>query len=277
MASPASSVPAGDASSDRRGGRRARRRARAGRPTTACGSRPAPFGPWETNAYLVWDGRSPDALVLDPGMGAAAAAHGARRRERPAPPPDRELARAHRPHLRRRPADRGVGRAAGDPPGRCLSARRPQQLRLRDEAGDSDARPASRASRSASATSSSTCCTRRATRRDRSASTRSAIGTAPGRRRPLRRHLRSDRSPRRQRRADGRLAARLARERCRPTSACFRDTAPETTIGRELPWLRPDRRGRQAPRSGLSSPASGSASRRSLGMSGSGPRLRCEW
>ncbi|MGH2402451.1 MAG: MBL fold metallo-hydrolase [Candidatus Limnocylindria bacterium] len=30
-----------------------------------------PFGPWETNAYLVWDGRSEDALVLDPGMGAA--------------------------------------------------------------------------------------------------------------------------------------------------------------------------------------------------------------
>ena len=29
------------------------------------------FGPWSTNAYLVWDGRSPDALVLDPGMGAA--------------------------------------------------------------------------------------------------------------------------------------------------------------------------------------------------------------
>jgi glyoxylase-like metal-dependent hydrolase (beta-lactamase superfamily II) len=31
------------------------------------------FGPWVTNAYLVWDGRSPDALVLDPGMGAAPA------------------------------------------------------------------------------------------------------------------------------------------------------------------------------------------------------------
>lgn len=31
----------------------------------------APFGPWETNAYLVWDGISPDALVVDPGMGAA--------------------------------------------------------------------------------------------------------------------------------------------------------------------------------------------------------------
>ena len=30
------------------------------------------FGPWETNAFLVWDGRSPDALVVDPGMGAAA-------------------------------------------------------------------------------------------------------------------------------------------------------------------------------------------------------------
>ena len=30
------------------------------------------FGPWQANAYLVWDGRSPDALVLDPGMGAAA-------------------------------------------------------------------------------------------------------------------------------------------------------------------------------------------------------------
>ena len=31
----------------------------------------APFGPWQTNAYLVWDGRSPNAMVLDPGMGAA--------------------------------------------------------------------------------------------------------------------------------------------------------------------------------------------------------------
>lgn len=31
-----------------------------------------PFGPWQTNAYLLWDGRSPDALVVDPGMGAAA-------------------------------------------------------------------------------------------------------------------------------------------------------------------------------------------------------------
>jgi hydroxyacylglutathione hydrolase len=30
------------------------------------------FGPWETNAYLVWDGRSTDALVIDPGMNATA-------------------------------------------------------------------------------------------------------------------------------------------------------------------------------------------------------------
>lgn len=30
------------------------------------------FGPWQTNAYLIWDGSSTDALVLDPGMGAAA-------------------------------------------------------------------------------------------------------------------------------------------------------------------------------------------------------------
>jgi len=30
------------------------------------------FGPWQTNAYLIWDGRSSEALVLDPGMGAAA-------------------------------------------------------------------------------------------------------------------------------------------------------------------------------------------------------------
>jgi glyoxylase-like metal-dependent hydrolase (beta-lactamase superfamily II) len=30
------------------------------------------FGPWQTNAYLLWDGRSPDAVVVDPGMGAAA-------------------------------------------------------------------------------------------------------------------------------------------------------------------------------------------------------------
>ncbi|HEY7737615.1 MAG TPA: MBL fold metallo-hydrolase [Candidatus Limnocylindria bacterium] len=29
------------------------------------------FGPWQTNAYLLWDGDSDDALVLDPGMGAA--------------------------------------------------------------------------------------------------------------------------------------------------------------------------------------------------------------
>lgn len=29
------------------------------------------FGPWQTNAYLLWDGRSQDALVVDPGMGAA--------------------------------------------------------------------------------------------------------------------------------------------------------------------------------------------------------------
>jgi hydroxyacylglutathione hydrolase len=29
------------------------------------------FGPWQTNAYLVWDGRSDEALVVDPGMGAA--------------------------------------------------------------------------------------------------------------------------------------------------------------------------------------------------------------
>ena len=28
------------------------------------------FGPWQTNAYLVWDGSSAEALVLDPGMGA---------------------------------------------------------------------------------------------------------------------------------------------------------------------------------------------------------------
>ena len=29
------------------------------------------FSPFNTNAYLVWDGDSPDALVLDPAMGAA--------------------------------------------------------------------------------------------------------------------------------------------------------------------------------------------------------------
>lgn len=28
------------------------------------------FGPWQTNAYLIWDGSSSDALVFDPGMGA---------------------------------------------------------------------------------------------------------------------------------------------------------------------------------------------------------------
>jgi hydroxyacylglutathione hydrolase len=29
------------------------------------------FPPWDTNAYLVWDGDSPEALILDPGMGSA--------------------------------------------------------------------------------------------------------------------------------------------------------------------------------------------------------------
>ncbi len=67
----------------------------------------APFGPWETNAYLVWDGRSPDALVVDPGMGAAAplmervAANGLTSHRH------RQLARAHRPHLRQRSARPG--------------------------------------------------------------------------------------------------------------------------------------------------------------------------
>ena len=31
------------------------------------------FGPWATNGYLVWDGQSDEALVIDPGMDAAAA------------------------------------------------------------------------------------------------------------------------------------------------------------------------------------------------------------
>ncbi|MDP9250628.1 MAG: MBL fold metallo-hydrolase [Chloroflexota bacterium] len=44
---------------------------RAGAPATHPRIEIGAFGPWQTNAYLVWDGRSPDALVLDPGMGAA--------------------------------------------------------------------------------------------------------------------------------------------------------------------------------------------------------------
>jgi hydroxyacylglutathione hydrolase len=42
------------------------------------------FPPWDTNAYLVWDGDSPEALIVDPGMGSAqpladrAAANGVR-------------------------------------------------------------------------------------------------------------------------------------------------------------------------------------------------------
>jgi len=30
------------------------------------------FPPWDTNAYLVWDGSSPEALILDPGMSSTA-------------------------------------------------------------------------------------------------------------------------------------------------------------------------------------------------------------
>ena len=44
---------------------------RAGTPATHPRIETGAFGPWQTNAYLVWDGRSTDALVLDPGMGAA--------------------------------------------------------------------------------------------------------------------------------------------------------------------------------------------------------------
>jgi len=40
-------------------------------PGHAVGIQVGAFGPWQTNAYLVWDGQSADALVLDPGMGAA--------------------------------------------------------------------------------------------------------------------------------------------------------------------------------------------------------------
>jgi glyoxylase-like metal-dependent hydrolase (beta-lactamase superfamily II) len=42
-------------------------------PRHGIGIRVGAFGPWQTNAYLVWDGVSSDALVLDPGMGAAEA------------------------------------------------------------------------------------------------------------------------------------------------------------------------------------------------------------
>jgi hydroxyacylglutathione hydrolase len=48
-----------------------RSRVPAGDPAHGVRIEAAPFGPWQTNAYLVWDGRSPDALVVDPGMGAA--------------------------------------------------------------------------------------------------------------------------------------------------------------------------------------------------------------
>lgn len=40
-------------------------------PGHAVGIQVGAFGPWLTNAYLVWDGTSDEALVLDPGMGAA--------------------------------------------------------------------------------------------------------------------------------------------------------------------------------------------------------------
>ena len=40
-------------------------------PAHAVGIQVGAFGPWQTNAYLLWDGTSDDALVVDPGMGAA--------------------------------------------------------------------------------------------------------------------------------------------------------------------------------------------------------------
>lgn len=49
------------------------RESTAGDPEHAVRIEVGAFGPWDTNAYLVWDGRSSEALVMDPGMGAAAA------------------------------------------------------------------------------------------------------------------------------------------------------------------------------------------------------------
>jgi glyoxylase-like metal-dependent hydrolase (beta-lactamase superfamily II) len=42
-----------------------------GNPSHAPRIEAAAFPPFDTNAYLVWDGSSPDALVLDPAMGSA--------------------------------------------------------------------------------------------------------------------------------------------------------------------------------------------------------------
>jgi hydroxyacylglutathione hydrolase len=41
-------------------------------PAHGVGIQVGAFGPWETNAYLLWDGQSEDALVLDPGKDASA-------------------------------------------------------------------------------------------------------------------------------------------------------------------------------------------------------------
>ena len=69
MARPASSARPAPASSERPDAhRRAQRRSRRARTRIEVGA----FPPWDTNAYLVWDGRSPEALILDPGMSSTA-------------------------------------------------------------------------------------------------------------------------------------------------------------------------------------------------------------
>ena len=210
-------------------------------------------------------------------MGAARAADGARRGERAAPAPHRELARAHRPHLRQRAADGGVAGAAGDPPRRRVSARRPQQLRLRAAAGDGDARPASRASRSASATSSSTCCTRPGTRRDRSACTRSATGCcSPATSCSPAAYGRTDLPGGNDEQMVGIARAPGARDsgsRPRPPGArrrrrrsggsCPGCDGSRSPVGFSLPAELPSR-------------SSASLGRRPV-VSGSGPPMRCEW
>ena len=100
----------------------------------------------------------------------------ARRSQRAAGSPDRQLARPHRPHLRQRPAEARHRRPAGHPSGGCVSAGRPQQLRVGDRTRHRRARAARGRSRRGRRPCRSRCCTRPGTRRDRSACTSRRTG-----------------------------------------------------------------------------------------------------
>ena len=206
----------------------------AGDPAQGIRIETGPFGPWETKPTLCGTAGQRMALVVDPGMGASGprwigpSANGLRL----------HLiadSHGHVDHI----STHGPSWCSGAP-----LAIHPDDA-YRSTAGTStdsrvEAVTASRecatASRSASATSCSTCPHAGAYRGLRMP-VRGAARHPPRRRRPVRRQLRPDRSRRRETTSRWSPPSRGWRARSRRRPACA-GHGPETTIEREIPWLR---------------------------------------